>query len=109
VVDKVLIHKEILPLLTDGLMGLGNCKGTLLDQWTTSKAVRQSLLGVCLAKGVEWTTLPSPAAPVGYISMGMDFKEKFDQYKSVWSKLTDPGKMCVLVTHVNYLPDSKSF
>lgn len=95
VVDKVRIHPELLPLLTDGLIGLGNCKGTLLDQWSTSKAVRQNVLGVCLGKGGELTSLPSPAVPVGYISMGMDFKEKFDQRNSVWSKLTNPGKMYV--------------
>lgn len=94
-VEKLNVHSEILPLTTDGLLGLGNCKGTLLDQWSTRKAVNQNILGVCLGKGVEWTALPSPATPVGYISMGMDFKERFDQSNSVWAKLTDPGKMCV--------------
>lgn len=88
-----------IPLLTDGLIALGNCKGNFLDQWTRSKAVRQGVLGVCLAKGVDWTALPNPTTPVGYISMGMDFKEKFHKSNSLWSKLTPPGNTCDLVTH----------
>jgi len=106
VTDKVRTSIEQLPLLTDGLIGLGNCKGTLLDQWTTSKSVSQSVLGVCLAKGVDWTAQLSPATPVGYIAMGKDFKEKFDKSNSVWSKLTNAGDTCVLVTHLNSLPES---
>ncbi|KAG0561831.1 hypothetical protein M758_9G110500 [Ceratodon purpureus] len=82
----------ILQPLTDGIIGLGNCKGTLMDQLFESNAISQNLLGVCMAKGTQLSMLPaSPRAPVGYISLGMDFKEKFNQHKSDWVKLIDPG------------------
>ncbi|XP_024379978.1 aspartyl protease APCB1 isoform X2 [Physcomitrium patens] len=64
---------------TDGIIGLGNCKKTLGDQWTTNKVISQNVLGVCLAKG---------PGPVGYISLGVNFKKKFEESTSVWSKLT---------------------
>lgn len=94
VVQKNLKTLETLPLMTDGIIGLGNCNGTLVEQLWTIKAISQNVLGVCLAKGIHWSMLGatgSPAAPVGFISLGMGFEENFDQRKSVWVKLTDPG------------------
>jgi hypothetical protein len=73
----------------------------------TSNAISQNILGVCLAKELQWhwSILPaSPAAPVGYISLGMDFEEKFDQRKSDWAKLIDPGPKCGFsLTCLNFL------
>ena len=96
----------ILQPLTDGIIGLGNCKGTLMDQLFESNAISQNLLGVCMAKGTQLSMLPaSPRAPVGYISLGMDFKEKFNQHKSDWVKLIDPGIGCGFSgTRLNFLP-----
>ena len=96
--EKVLEIQEQLPLTTDGMIGLGHCKGSLMDQLSTSKAIGQNVLGICLEKSVDWNIQPSrrgaPGRPVGYISMGMDFEKKFDQSKSVWVKLTNPGPGC---------------
>jgi hypothetical protein len=107
VVQKSVKGPIVLRSLTDGIIGLGNCKGTLMDQLLTSNAISQNILGVCLAKELQWhwSILPaSPAAPVGYISLGMDFEEKFDQRKSDWAKLIDPGPKCGFsLTCLNFL------
>lgn len=83
---------ETKPLITDGVIGLGNCKGTLVDQLSTSNDISQNGLGVCLAKGMLPASL---AAPVGFISLGMDFEEKLNHLSywiSNWVKLLDqPG------------------
>lgn len=103
VVQKNLKTLETLPLMTDGIIGLGNCNGTLVEQLWTIKAISQNVLGVCLAKGIHWSMLGatgSPAAPVGFISLGMGFEENFDQRKSVWVKLTDPGLKCGFQRHI---------
>ena len=103
VVTKLLKSLEALPLHTDGLIGLGNCEGTLMEQLLKSKAISQNVLGVCLGQGVPYWSKPpptdSPAAPVGYVSLGVNFEEKFNRRKSVWVKLTDPGPGCGFLDH----------
>lgn len=86
---------EQVPLITDGLIGLGNCKGTLMEHWSKSNVISQNVLAVCLAKELERNTTISPATPRGFISLGNDFKEQFDR-NSVWSKLADAesGVLC---------------
>ncbi|KAG0604939.1 hypothetical protein M758_9G020400 [Ceratodon purpureus] len=90
------LHKtlEALTLLTDGVVGLGKCEGSLVDQLSTSKAINRKVLGVCLAKkspqnpqGLQGLR---KAGRVGYITLGMDFVEKNDQSKLVWAKLSGP-------------------
>uniref|UniRef100_A0A7I4BPB5 Peptidase A1 domain-containing protein n=1 Tax=Physcomitrium patens TaxID=3218 RepID=A0A7I4BPB5_PHYPA len=95
VVSKVLQGSEQVPLITDGLIGLGNCKGTLMEHWSKSNVISQNVLAVCLAKELERNTTISPATPRGFISLGNDFKEQFDR-NSVWSKLADAesGVLC---------------
>lgn len=107
-VEKISGTFETLPLVTDGLIGLGNCPGTLLDQLSTIKAVSQNVLGVCLAKDVPWprTTLPAAeVVPVGYISLGTGFDQKFDQSNSAWVKMIRLSPWCVRFfssIHVKY-------
>ncbi|KAG0560867.1 hypothetical protein KC19_9G020500 [Ceratodon purpureus] len=81
---------ERLPLLTDGVVGLSSCEGSLVDQLWTSNAISQKVLGVCFAKEIR--RRPSrlrPAGRVGFLSMGMDFEEQFDGSNMVWSKLNE--------------------
>ncbi|KAG0560872.1 hypothetical protein KC19_9G021000 [Ceratodon purpureus] len=95
-------RSEELPLLTDGVVGLGKCEGSLVDQLSTSKAIIQKVLGVCLAKEIRGTMIRSPGQ-VGYISLGMDFGEKFDQSKSVWAKLVGPKMDCEYVAKLLFI------
>ncbi|KAG0589564.1 hypothetical protein KC19_1G029900 [Ceratodon purpureus] len=82
---------EKLPLLTDGVDGLGRCEGSLVDQLWTSNVIQKKILGVCLAKELrQRPSGPLPAGRVGFISLGMDFSSKFDSQNLVWSKLAGP-------------------
>ncbi|KAG0561834.1 hypothetical protein KC19_9G096000 [Ceratodon purpureus] len=95
---------ETKPLITDGVIALGNCKGTLVDQLSTTNDISQNILGVCLAKGM----IPaSPAAHVGFISLGMNFEEKFNQQSdsiSNWVKLLNqPGVLCAYGAKLLYI------
>lgn len=81
-------HGENLPLLHDGLIGLGNCEMTLVDQWTQQKLISQNVVGICIAKAVR-PELFGTRTRMGYISVGVDFNEKFGQSNLAWAKLKE--------------------
>lgn len=84
---------EQFPLLTDGIFGLGNCKKTLVDQWFERNVISEHVIGFCIEKALQ-PELSSTGAPIGFISAGLDFKEKFEQSNPAWAQLTQPPSRC---------------
>lgn len=90
---------EQLPILHDGLIGLGNCKMTIVHQWITQKLIGQNVVGICIAKEVP-RELFGTRTRMGYISIGVDFKQKFGERNLAWAKLKeDDGCVFEIIYH----------
>jgi len=74
-----------IPFEADGIIGMGNCKKTLADQWFKKKLISQNVLGFCITK-----TLELKPTQIGYVSFGIDFKEKSKEKNPTWATLVVP-------------------
>lgn len=79
----------------DGIIGLGPCKHTLVNQWFTKKIISQNVVGLCIAKVLQ-NPLIHKEECIGYMSVGIDYKEKFiHKNHRIWAKLHTDTR-CVL-------------
>lgn len=83
-------------LHTDGLFALGNCKTTLVHQWSKLKLISQNVVGVCIVPELQ-LEFQGTRPHAGYISVGIDFKDDMDKSNSAWVKLIKSRNRCAFV------------
>jgi hypothetical protein len=90
-------------LFHDGLIGLGNCKMTLVDQWFQTNIIHQNVVVICIAKAVNRGFFGTKDR-MGYVAVGVDYKEKFDKGNFYWAKLIEStGVDCSVTVSLLFL------
>jgi len=75
---------------------------TLIDQWLQTNIISHNVVVICIAKTVKRGFLGTKDQ-MGYVAVGVDYKEKFNIGNVYWAKLR-ASKGCVFsVIHQNSL------
>lgn len=74
----------------DGIISIGPCKDALENPWFTKKIISHNVIGICIANELH-NQFSGPylykKTSMGYLSIGIDYKEDFHQSNSFWAKL----------------------
>lgn len=83
---------EELPVIYDGILGMGNCPFSLVEQWAYTKYISHHIIAICIAKAVQIKAFQryipfvyGRKQEMGYVSIGDDLKDKFDNFN--WAKM----------------------
>jgi len=71
---------------------------TLIDQWLQKNIIHHNVVVICIAKATKRGFFGTKDR-MGYVAIGVDYKEKFDKGNVYWAKLRESEGCVFNVMH----------